>query len=113
MYWNDEYEPQLVRRHDAVASTLRRAAIAVRRFHDRLLVAPGTVAGGPKAANQRPSTSLSRRLARYDAGRDRPADDATARLSAELRFGTLSPRTVTSAMLAAAQEARRLRSGAE
>ena len=44
VYWNDEYEPQLMRRDDAVASALRRAGIAVRRFHDRLLVPPGAVA---------------------------------------------------------------------
>jgi deoxyribodipyrimidine photolyase len=44
VYWNDEYEPQLVRRDATVESTLRREGIAVRRFHDRLLVPPGTVA---------------------------------------------------------------------
>jgi deoxyribodipyrimidine photo-lyase len=171
VYWNDEYEPQLVRRDDAVASALRRAGTAVRRFHDRLLVPPGAVAtkedkpfvvytpfrracdalplseplprvrrlaphdlprrtiatlgklgfsttqtrwpGGTKAAEQRLRKFLSRGLARYEAGRNPPADEATARLSADLKFGTLSPRTVTSAVLAAAQEDSRLRPSAE
>jgi deoxyribodipyrimidine photo-lyase len=171
VYWNDEYEPQLVRRDDSVESTLRREGIAVRRFHDRLLVPPGTVTtkggqafvvytpfrnacealplsgplprvrrlaahelprrsiaslgelglstaqtpwpGGTKAAKQRLRRFLSRGLARYEAGRDHPADPVTARLSADLKFGTLSPRTVTSAVLAAAREDRRLRPSAE
>jgi deoxyribodipyrimidine photo-lyase len=169
--WNDEYEPQLVRRDDAVESALRRAGIAVRRFHDRLLVPPGAVAtqqgrafvvytafrracealpfsgalprvmrfaahelprrplanldqigfstgqtpwpGGEAAARKRLEVFLSRGLALYADRRDCSADPATARRSADLKFGTLSPRTVTSAVLAAAREDRRLRPSAE
>jgi len=171
VYWNDEYEPQLVRRDDAVESALRGEGIVVRRFHDRLLVPPGAVAtkdgkpfvvytpfrraceafppseplprvrrlaqhdlpcraiaslselgfsttqtpwpGGTKAAKQRLRKFLSRGLARYEAGRDRPADEATARLSADLKFGTLSPRTARSAVLAATQDDSRLLPSAE
>ena len=167
VYWNDEYEPQLARRDNAVESALRREGIAVRRFHDRLLVPPGAVTtkegkpfavftrfrqaceafplseplprvrrfaphdlpriaiasldqlgfattqtpwpGGTKAARERVRQFVSRGLARYEDGRDRPADQVTARLSADLKFGTLSPRTVTSAVLMAAQEDKRLR----
>jgi deoxyribodipyrimidine photo-lyase len=43
VYWNDEYEPALVARDDAVERALRQAGISVRRFHDRLLVPPGMV----------------------------------------------------------------------
>ncbi|MEO5617442.1 MAG: deoxyribodipyrimidine photo-lyase [Candidatus Eisenbacteria bacterium] len=46
VYWNDEYEPALVARDKAVARALDHAGIRVRRFHDRLLVPPGTVATG-------------------------------------------------------------------
>lgn len=171
VYWNDEYEPGLTRRDDAVASALKRAGIAVRRFHDRLLVPPDAVAtregrpfvvytpfrracealplsgplprvtrlaqhdlphrtiatlgtlgfstaqtpwpGGTRAAKQRLRRFLTHGLARHEAGRDRPADEATARLSADLKFGTLSPRTVTSGVLAAAREDGRLRPSAE
>ncbi|HET9328328.1 MAG TPA: deoxyribodipyrimidine photo-lyase, partial [Candidatus Eisenbacteria bacterium] len=171
VYWNEEYEPQLARRDDAVESALRREGIAVRRFHDRLLVPPGAVAtkegkpfvvytpfrracealplseplpgvrrfaahelprrplasldrlgfstgqtpwpGGETAARKRLEEFLSRGLARYRDARDHPADHATARLSADLKFGTLSPRTVTSAVLAAAREDRRLGPSAE
>ena len=171
VYWNEEYEPQLARRDDAVESVLRREGIAVRRFHDRLLVPPGAVTtregkpfvvftpyrwaceafplseplprvrrlahhdlpriaiasldqlgfsttqtswpGGAKMAKQRVRQFLSRGLAGYEDGRDRPADQATARLSADLKFGTLSPRTVASSVLTAAQEDRRLRPSAE
>ncbi len=171
VYWNDEYEPQLMCRDDAVESALRREGMAVRRFHDRLLVPPGAVAtkdgrpfvvytpfrracevlplseplprvrrlaahdlprrplaslerlgfstgqapwpGGEAVARKRLEVFLSRGLTLYADRRDRPADPATARLSADLKFGTLSPRTVTSAVLAAAHEDRRLRPSAE
>ena len=43
VYWNDEYEPELERRDDQVERALESAGIAVRRFHDRLLVPPGAV----------------------------------------------------------------------
>jgi deoxyribodipyrimidine photo-lyase len=44
VYWNDEYEPALERRDDAVERALVAAGVRVRRFHDRLLVPPGAVA---------------------------------------------------------------------
>lgn len=44
VYWNDEYEPQLRTRDDAVERALQAAGIRVRRFHDRLLAPPGLVA---------------------------------------------------------------------
>jgi deoxyribodipyrimidine photo-lyase len=171
VYWNEEYEPQLARRDDAVERALRREGTAVRRFHDRLLVPPGAVAtkggrpfvvytpfrracealplseplprvtrfaehelprrpiaslerlgfatgqvpwpGGESAARKRLQVFLSRALPRYQDERDHPAVPATARLSADLKFGTLSPRTVTSAVLAAAREDMRLRPSAE
>lgn len=43
VYWNDEYEPQLRQRDDAVEQALRAAGLQVRRFHDRLLLPPGAV----------------------------------------------------------------------
>jgi deoxyribodipyrimidine photo-lyase len=46
VYWNDEYEPALVTRDAAVEHALRDAGIGVKRFHDRLLVAPGAVRNG-------------------------------------------------------------------
>ncbi len=49
VYWNDEYEPSLRARDDAVERALRAAGVRARRFHDRLLVPPGEVrtrAGG-------------------------------------------------------------------
>lgn len=44
VYWNDEYEPSLRERDDAVERALRAAGVRVKRFHDRLIVAPGAVA---------------------------------------------------------------------
>ncbi|MEO5989709.1 MAG: deoxyribodipyrimidine photo-lyase [Candidatus Eisenbacteria bacterium] len=46
VYWNDEYEPQLRARDDAVEHALVAAGHGVRRFHDRLLAPPGLVATG-------------------------------------------------------------------
>ncbi len=46
VYWNDEYEPALVARDAAVERALLAAGVRVRRFHDRLLVAPGAVRTG-------------------------------------------------------------------
>ena len=43
VYWNDEYEPALRGRDDAVELALRAAGMHVKRFHDRLLVPPGAV----------------------------------------------------------------------
>ncbi len=50
VYWNDEYEPALRTRDDAVEASLLAAGIAVRRFHDRLLVPPGEVLTGSGTA---------------------------------------------------------------
>lgn len=50
VYWNDEYEPSLRRRDDAVQAALEKAGVRVKRFHDRLLVPPDAVRtgqGGP------------------------------------------------------------------
>ena len=46
VYWNDEYEPALRARDDRVEAALHAGGVRVRRFHDRLLVPPGLVAGG-------------------------------------------------------------------
>ena len=43
VYWNDEYEPALRERDDRVERALQAAGIKTRRFHDRLLVPPGSV----------------------------------------------------------------------
>jgi deoxyribodipyrimidine photo-lyase len=43
VYWNDEYEPALRERDDAVERLLLAAGLRVKRFHDRLLVPPGAV----------------------------------------------------------------------
>jgi deoxyribodipyrimidine photo-lyase len=50
--------------------------------------------GGERAAHQRLSTFLESRLADYATERDRMDHDGTSRLSADLKFGTLSVRTV-------------------
>ena len=162
VYWNDEYEPALERRDDEVERALRAAGVAVRRFHDRLLVPPGAVLtktgtpfvvytafrracealplgsplsavtrlaphdlpawplepsgsggtpgpwpGGTAAGRRRLARFIRRGLARYAAGRDFLADNASSHLSADLRSGTLSPRTVAAAVLGEARAASR------
>src|SRR5829696_2546326 len=42
VYWNDEYEPALIARDAGVEAALRAAGVGVKRFHDRLLVPPGS-----------------------------------------------------------------------
>jgi deoxyribodipyrimidine photo-lyase len=178
VYWNDEYEPQLVARDDAVERALRDSGVRVKRFHDRLLVPPGAVAtrtgspytvytpfrracealpvsaphpaparlaahgfaGPPPATLERlgiappasapwPAGERAARarlerfvagaggaapgLASYADGRDVPSLDATSHLSADLRFGTLGPRTIVAAVRAAAAERPALRDAAE
>ncbi len=166
VYWNDEYEPALRARDDAVEAALRAAGIGVRRFADRLLVPPDAVhtkSGGPfvvytpyrracealpfpaplpavtrlaphalpvraiatldrlgfatdqapwpggvAAASRRLGRFLEHGLGRYAAERDQPAAEAHSRLSADLKFGALSPRTVAAAVIAAARADRRL-----
>ncbi len=46
VYWNDEYEPALRARDDRVEAALRAGGVRVKRFHDRLLVPPGSVTSG-------------------------------------------------------------------
>jgi deoxyribodipyrimidine photo-lyase len=65
--------------------------------------APARFPGGVAAARRRLARFLARGLARYAAGRDFLADDAGSRLSADLRSGTLSPRTVAAEALRAAR----------
>jgi deoxyribodipyrimidine photo-lyase len=43
VYWNDEYEPALRARDDAVENALRAQGFRVKRFHDRLLAPPGAI----------------------------------------------------------------------
>jgi deoxyribodipyrimidine photo-lyase len=169
--WNDEYEPALERRDEQVERALRDAGVAVRRFHDRLLVPPGAVltrtgtpfvvytafrracealpvgsplpavprlaphdlpakpleplgaagttetrAGGVAAARRRLERFVRHGLPGYAARRDFLADEVGSCLSADLRCGTLSPRTVAAAVRSAARAApgdRALADGAE
>ena len=164
VYWNDEYEPALRARDAAVEAALRAAGIAVRRFHDRLLVPPDAVRtaagtpytvyspfrracealgvaaphatvtrlaehdlparplatlerlgfetsqltqerwpGGGAAARQRLARFVDEALAGYATRRDLLAEPGTSRLSADLKFGTLSPRQVAAAVADAAR----------
>ena len=161
VYWNDEYEPALQRRDEEVERALVAAGLAVRRFHDRLLVPPGAVLsragtpfvvytafrracealplgsplpevrrlaphdlpaldlstsgacgsgegpaswpGGVTAARRRLARFVGHGLAGYATGRDLLAGGSISRLSADLRSGTLSPRTVAAAVLRAAR----------
>lgn len=153
VYWNAEYEPQLLQRDRAARAALEAAGVKVRVFHDRLLVAPGAVTtkdGRPHTvfthfekacgifdiSNPRPSvtnflnlqqiksprfataeklgfhnavripgageanakkrliTFCVKNLTNYATARDFIDSDGTSRLSADLKFGTLSPRTI-------------------
>lgn len=58
---------------------------------------PNLPSGGEAAARRRLARFLRTHAARYDVQRDRLDLDATSRLSVDLKFGTLSPRTVWSA----------------
>jgi deoxyribodipyrimidine photo-lyase len=69
--------------------------------------------GGEAAALRRLGTFLSGAVEGYAEDRDRPAVDGTSRLSAHLRFGTLSPRECVHAALEAAAAEPRLARGAE
>ncbi|MEP7029242.1 MAG: deoxyribodipyrimidine photo-lyase, partial [Candidatus Eisenbacteria bacterium] len=68
---------------------------------------------GAAAAHARLARFLEHGLARYDSERDRPAADAVSHLSADLKFGTISVRTVAHAALAAAREDGRLDAAAK
>ena len=171
VYWNDEYEPSLRARDQAVAHALRGAGIGVRRFHDRTLVPPDAIRtgagtpytvytpyrracealgtpeprvmvtrlarhelparriatlerlgfrtaqehwpGGERHARRRLATFLERGLRGYATRRDVPAAPSTSRLSADLKFGTISPRAVIAAVNEAASADPRLRDDAD
>lgn len=59
---------------------------------------------GARAARARLKRFLDGPAAEYDEGRDRLGKDGTSRLSADLKFGTISPRTVWTAAQAALAE---------
>lgn len=59
---------------------------------------PNLLPGGERAAKKRLADFVSKRLARYHDARDVLAIDGTSRLSQDLKFGTLSPRAVWSAV---------------
>jgi deoxyribodipyrimidine photo-lyase len=61
------------------------------------LDAPPPMFEGPREAHRRLEAFLAQ-VDRYDTDRDRPDRDASSRLSADLRFGTLSARTVAEAV---------------
>jgi len=69
-------------------------------------------ARGGTAARRRLARFVRHGVARYATGRDFLADDASSRLSADLRSGTLPPRTVAAAVLGAARAAPRDRAPA-
>jgi deoxyribodipyrimidine photo-lyase len=54
----------------------------------------GLVAGGEKAAKERLNLFLRERAQNYDSSRDMLAESGTSRLSQDLKFGTLSVRSV-------------------
>lgn len=56
------------------------------------------VRGGERAARERLRAFLKTGLGDYEHGRDRLGEEGTSRLSADLKFGTLSVRTVVSAV---------------
>jgi deoxyribodipyrimidine photo-lyase len=68
--------------------------------------------GGARAGQRRLRTFVTRALPGYTTGRDRPAIDGTSRLSADLRFGTISVRRAVARVLDAACDDRRLRAHA-
>jgi deoxyribodipyrimidine photo-lyase len=69
--------------------------------------------GGAAQARRRLAAFLDRGLAGYATRRDIPAAPGTSRLSADLKFGTISPRTVVAAVQEAAKADARLREDAE
>ncbi len=56
---------------------------------------------GEKAARQRMKQAIDQRVGRYGSLRDLPAEEATSRLSQDLRFGLISIRTLHAKLLAA------------
>jgi deoxyribodipyrimidine photo-lyase len=59
---------------------------------------PAMIAGGERAANERLRRFVRRAAADYDVGRDRLDLPGTSRLSADLKFGTISVRKVWTAV---------------
>jgi deoxyribodipyrimidine photo-lyase len=59
---------------------------------------------GEAGAAERLHRFIAYALADYDAGRDRPAQEATSRLSPHLHFGEISPRSIWHAAFRAASE---------
>ena len=55
------------------------------------------IASGERAAHDRLREAVGQRLETYDENRDNPAVSGTSRISQDLRFGLLSPRTVFAA----------------
>ncbi len=64
---------------------------------------PDLQPGGERAAHERLAAFVSRRLLRYEEERNRMDLAGTSRLSADLKFGTLSVRQVWNAVLRAAE----------
>ncbi|MCW1925588.1 DNA photolyase family protein [Luteolibacter arcticus] len=62
------------------------------------------IEAGERAAHQRLKTALASRLGNYGETRDFPAVPGTSRLSQDLRFGLLSPRTIYAKSAAALGE---------
>jgi deoxyribodipyrimidine photo-lyase len=69
--------------------------------------------GGTRAAHARLARFVEGGLARYATHRDMPAEPAVSRLSPDLKFGTLSVRTILQAVLLAAQADPALQTSAE
>jgi deoxyribodipyrimidine photo-lyase len=69
------------------------------------LAACGLPKGGEKAARERLTRFMSGPVLAYRSQRNFPSINGTSRLSADLRFGTLSPRTVLAAAEKASAEA--------
>jgi deoxyribodipyrimidine photo-lyase len=76
-----------------------------------LIDAPDVPAAGAKAALRRLDAFLDGPVRDYAWRRDLPAEDGTSRLSASLRFGTISVRTCLRRALEAARDDRRKREG--
>jgi deoxyribodipyrimidine photo-lyase len=62
-----------------------------------LVANPRILPGGERAARERLRRFMGAALAEYPQARDRMGEEGTSRLSQDLKFGTLSPRTVWAA----------------
>ncbi|MFN0207650.1 MAG: cryptochrome/photolyase family protein [Planctomycetota bacterium] len=176
VYWNCEYEPQLVERDRKAKDALESANIKVRAFHDRLLAAPGAVTtkegnpytvftpferscekieiakprphvakfisseiirkkaktlplatadklgfhthiqipdGGEANATKRLYEFCDRGLENYKTARDFMHERGTSRLSADLKFGTISVRTIVKNVIDAARAKATIKESAE